>query len=148
MATSCANGGWRFPKERTTPNWDIASTCTIKGQRGLLLVEAKAHSAELGESDSCGSRNRGNHERIRWAITEAAAGLQTATGSSWILSPDGHYQLSNRFAWSWKLASLGIPVVLLYLGFLNAEEMTDRGQVFGSAGQWEGLSQISFRRGC
>ena len=120
-----------------TPNWDIASTSTIKGQRGLLLVEAKAHSAELGESDSCGSRNRGNRERIRWAITEAAAGLRTATGSTWNLSPDSHYQLSNRFAWSWKLSSLGIPVVLLYLGFLNAEEMADRGQVFGSAGQWE-----------
>ena len=120
-----------------TPNWDIASTCTIKGQRGLLLVEAKAHSAELGESDSCGSGNPGNRERIRRAITEAAAGLQAATGGPWNMSPDSHYQLSNRFAWSWKLASLGIPVILLYLGFLNAEDMADRGQVFGSAGQWE-----------
>ena len=125
------------PRGANTPNWDIASTCTIKGQRGLLLVEAKAHSAELGESDSCGSRNPGNRERIRRAIAEAAAGLQVATGIPWNMSPDGHYQLSNRFAWSWKLASLGIPVVLLYLGFLNAEDMTDRGQVFGSAGQWE-----------
>ena len=125
------------PKGANTPNWDIASTCTIKGQRGLLLVEAKAHSAELGESGSCGSRNRGNRERIRWAITEAAAGLQTASGTTWNLSPDSHYQLSNRFAWSWKLASLGIPVVLVYLGFLNAEDMADRGQIFGSAGQWE-----------
>ena len=120
-----------------TPNWDIASTCTIKGQRGLLLVEAKAHSAELGESDSCGSGNPDNRERIRLAITEAAAGLQAATGGPWNMSPDSHYQLSNRFAWSWKLASLGIPVILLYLGFLNAEDMADRGQVFGSAGQWE-----------
>ena len=125
------------PKGANTPNWDIASTCTIKGQRGLLLVEAKAHSAELGEADSCGSENPDNRERIRLAITEAAAGLQAATGGPWNMSPDSHYQLSNRFAWSWKLASLGIPVVLLYLGFLNAEEMADRGQVFGSAGQWE-----------
>ena len=97
------------PRRANTPNWDVASTCTIKGQRGLLLVEAKAHSAELGESDSCGSKNHGNRERIRWAITEAAAGLETATGSTWNLSSDSHYQLSNRFAWSWKLASLGIP---------------------------------------
>ena len=125
------------PRRANTPNWDVASTCTIKGQRGLLLVEAKAHSAELGESDSCGSRNPGNRERIRRAITEAATGLQTATGSTWNLSPDSHYQLSNRFAWSWNLAALGIPVVLLYLGFLNAEDMADRGQVFGSEGQWE-----------
>ena len=125
------------PKGANTPNWDIASTCTIKGQRGLLLVEAKAHSAELGEAGTFSSGNTGNRERIRLAITEAAAGLQAATGGPWKLSPDSHYQLSNRFAWSWKLSSMGIPVVLLYLGFLNAEDMADRGQVFGSAGQWE-----------
>jgi hypothetical protein len=29
----------------TTPSWDIASTCAINGQRGLLLVEAKAHES-------------------------------------------------------------------------------------------------------
>ena len=125
------------PRGANTPNWDIASTCTIKGQRGLLLVEAKAHSAELGESGSFSSGNPGNRERIRLAITEATAGLQATTGGPWKLSPDSHYQLSNRFAWSWKLASLGIPVVLLYLGFLNAEDMADRGHVFGSEGQWE-----------
>ena len=125
------------PKGANTPNWDIASTCAIRGQRGLLLVEAKAHSAELGESGSFSSGNPGNRERMRLAITEAAAGLQAATGGPWDLSPHSHYQLSNRFAWSWKLASLGIPVVLLYLGFLNAVDMADRGQVFDSAGQWE-----------
>ena len=125
------------PRGANTPNWDIASTCTIKGQRGLLLVEAKAHSAELRESGSFSSGNPDNRERIRLAITEATAGLQAATRGPWKLSPDTHYQLSNRFAWSWKLASLGIPVVLLYLGFLNAEDMADRGQVFGSEGQWE-----------
>ena len=125
------------PRGANTPNWDIASTCTIKGQRGLLLVEAKAHSAELGESGSFSSGNPGNRERILLAITEATAGLQAATGGPWGLSPDSHYQLSNRFAWSWKLVSLGIPVVLLYLGFLNAEDMSDRGQVFSSASQWE-----------
>ena len=31
----------------TTPNWDIASTCTVQGKPGLLLVEAKAHANEL-----------------------------------------------------------------------------------------------------
>jgi hypothetical protein len=30
-----------------TPNWDIASTATIGGADGLLLVEAKAHAAEV-----------------------------------------------------------------------------------------------------
>ena len=31
--------------------------------------------------------------------------------------------MSNRFAWSWKLAQQGYPVMLVYLGFLNANEM-------------------------
>ena len=30
-----------------TPNWDIASTATIGGKTGLLLIEAKAHDNEL-----------------------------------------------------------------------------------------------------
>ena len=27
-----------------TPIWDIASTCTVDGRKGFLLVEAKAHT--------------------------------------------------------------------------------------------------------
>jgi hypothetical protein len=33
------------------------------------------------------------------------------------LSRDESYQFANRIAFSWKLASLGIPVALIYLGF-------------------------------
>lgn len=31
--------------------------------------------------------------------------------------------MANRFAWSWKLAQVKFPVVLIYLGFINAAEM-------------------------
>jgi crotonobetainyl-CoA:carnitine CoA-transferase CaiB-like acyl-CoA transferase len=31
----------------------------------------------------------------------------------WSLSVDSHYQICNRFAWAWKIASLGVPVVLI-----------------------------------
>jgi len=48
-----------------------------------------------------------------------------------------HYQLCNRVAWAWKLAQLGVPVVLVYLGFLNAGEMVDQGQPFATAQMWE-----------
>ena len=47
------------------------------------------------------------------------------------------YQLCNRFAWSWKIASLGVPVVLIYLGFLNAREMLDQGEPFTNHAAWE-----------
>lgn len=50
------------------------------------------------------------------------------------LSIDSHYQLSNRFAWAWKVASLGVPVVLVPLGFLNADEMV---QPLTSHEAWE-----------
>ena len=47
------------------------------------------------------------------------------------------YQLANRIAWAWKLASMGIPVVLVYLGFLHATKMSDRGQWFIDRAEWE-----------
>ena len=47
------------------------------------------------------------------------------------------YQLCNRFAWSWKIASLGVPVVLIYLGFLNAREMLDQGEPFINHAAWK-----------
>ena len=50
---------------------------------------------------------------------------------------DSHYQMSNRFAWAWKLTELGIPVLLVYLGFLRAEEMRDRGKLFVDHSEWE-----------
>ena len=118
-----------------TPNWDIASTCTVIGRKGLLLVEAKAHSKELSKRDRCGA-TPANRKRIERALAEANAGLGEVTGGSWELSAEHHYQLSNRFAWSWKLATLGVPVVLVYLGFLDAAEMEDKGNPFGSGNDW------------
>jgi hypothetical protein len=59
-----------------------------------------------------------------------------AFSRGWALSVDRNYQLCNRFAWAWKLASLGVPVVLVYLGFLRAEEM---GRPLADGDQWEHL---------
>ena len=120
-----------------TPNWDIASTCSIDGKQGLLLIEAKAHAAELApRTDKCGSNNLDNLRRISEAISEANECLHIATEGSWNLSSDHHYQLSNRFAWAWKLTSLDIPVVLVYLGFLNAQDMSGK-ELFHSYHDWE-----------
>jgi hypothetical protein len=111
---------WLASLERArTPNWDLISTCTVEDRRGLVLVEAKAHIGELKRDDSCKSGNSDNLKQISDAL--AAANLEL--GQGWGLSPNSCYQLSNRFAWAWKLASLGVPVLLVYLGFLNAHEM-------------------------
>jgi len=119
-----------FTSGANVPNWDIASQCHVGGVPGLLLVEAKAHGGELDENPT-GKRppttlnGWKNHQKIGRAIADASAELQFATRLPWAISRDKCYQLSNRFAWSWKLASLGIPVVLVYLGFLDATEMPE-----------------------
>ncbi len=118
-----------------TPNWDLVSTAEIEGRQGLILVEAKAHGNELKQEDQTLSTNLENRTRIGEAINEANAGLD-AILPGWPLSLDSQYQLSNRFAWSWMVAELGTPVILVYLGFLNAGEMEDQGPSFHSAREW------------
>ena len=127
------------PRGARVPNWDIASTSTIEGVKGLLLVEAKAHDKELseaGKSKPTSDNSWLNHEQIQRAIEEANSGLNRIT-AGWALSRDSHYQISNRFSWTWKLATLGVPTVLVYLGFLNATEMLDQGQPFDSSEAWQ-----------
>lgn len=123
-----------------TPNWDMVSKCTVGRKQGLVLVEAKAHVAELNPNDSCGAGNERNRNKIVQALREASEAL----GNGWSLSAERRYQLSNRFAWAWKLASLGIPVVLVYLGFLNAYEM---GQPFPNHAAWE-RCLLEYAEGC
>ena len=128
---------WWFAKanpQSKSPNFDIASTCTIEDKRGVLLIEAKAHDQEL-INETAGKRLKvassegtlSNHRRIGMVIDAACRGLESATSLEFHISRDTHYQMSNRFAWSWKLTALGFPVVLVYLGFLNASEMRDKG---------------------
>jgi hypothetical protein len=149
-AVSALLGEWWLPTHRQdarTPNFDIASTCTIDGALGLLLVEAKAHETELKkeaagrpltEDDS--DERKSTHKTIGDAIESARIGLEASTHLNWQISRDSHYQMSNRFAWSWKLAQLGFPVVLVYLGFLKASDMSKPGEVpFTNADAWEGL---------
>lgn len=132
--------------QANTPNWDIASTCTVAGKAGLLLIEAKAHDMELRgeekgkELDAQASENSfANHVQIGRAIADVAAGLQRSTGLACAISRDRRYQMSNRFASAGKLTEMGYAVVLVYLGFLNATEMRDCGQPFQSLTEWQAL---------
>ena len=127
------------PRGANTPNWDLASTCTVEDRQGLLLVEAKAHATELsaaGKSLPTTENGWKNHERIGLAIAESSSELQRECGGAWSLSRDDRYQLSNRFAWAWKIAALGTPVALVYLGFLNADDMRRDGPLFQTHDDW------------
>ncbi|WP_394793856.1 hypothetical protein [Armatimonas sp.] len=126
---------WLVHTQRAnTPNWDLASTCQIGEKRGLILIEAKAHEGEL-KADGCGSKNPDNQRQIAAAIADANVGWN-ALGPGFALSATSHYQLSNRFSFAWKLASMGIPVVLIYLGFLHADEMKP-GTILATDAQWD-----------
>ena len=118
-----------------TPNWDIASTCTVGGRKGLLLVEAKAHTQELKIDDHVGAGSP-NRQQIADCIGRANVSLENHTELEWALSHEHRYQMANRFAWSWKLTQLGYPVILVYLGFLQAGEMETP---FSCHAEWEDL---------
>lgn len=135
---------WWLHKDTTTPNWDLISTCMIGGERGILLVEAKAHTGEL-DYESHGKNPKKltsedsvrNHIKIGAAINEAKVEINTKIAGVNI-SRDRCYQLSNRVAHAWWLANQGIPVVLLYLGFLNVKDMQNgQRQIFKTHEDWE-----------
>jgi hypothetical protein len=114
-----------------------------RGESRFVLVEAKAHDAELKrdgktlDKDASGDSSA-NHEQIGRAMGAASAGLNKAI-AGWSLSRDSHYQLANRFAWTWKVASMGVPTVLVYLGFLCATEVSDHhrlGEPFLDCAEW------------
>ncbi|MBY0493000.1 MAG: hypothetical protein K2Y23_02180 [Cyanobacteria bacterium] len=126
-----------------TPNWDIAVGCQIEGKAGLILVEAKANVPEMSSlgkklGDDASERSVANHGRITEAIDEACEGLRRA-GAMTSIKADRHYQLANRVAFAWKLADLGlgVPIVLIYLGFTGDEGIRDAGEPFRDHEHWE-----------
>lgn len=141
---------WWLKHSGTDPNWDLVATFQAGGHdRGLILLEAKGHEAEF-EDTSCESGSSGsekgkeNRARIEQALTESTTELNelmkqiSPTPAQFDLSATSYYQLCNRVAFSWKLASMGIPIVLVYLGFLDADEMgKSSGVVLRTAKQWE-----------
>jgi len=135
---------WWLHKNSTSPNWDLISTCTINGKRGILLVEAKAHWDELDKEShgkkiksEASANSKKNHEKIAEAINEANTIIKN-TYPQINISRDNCYQLSNRVAHAWWLASQGIPVVLVYLGFLNCYDMDyNKRRLFKNDEDWQ-----------
>lgn len=131
----------KHTKGANTPNWDIAVYCTIEDRPGFILVEAKANSKELKKDgkplyEPASQNSRENHEQIARAIEEACIGWQRFRHPVSITG-DSHYQLANRLAFTWKLAMLGFPVVLVYLGFTGDEGIRGVGIPFSDGHDWK-----------
>ncbi len=117
------------------PNWDLVCQALYHGNRSaLVLVEAKAYVTEFTrESKGQGGNNPDNRKQISQAIDEVREALSLRSPGVKI-SADYWYQFANRIAFTWKLASHGIPSALVYLGFLGDKEIsTDH---FGHYGHW------------
>jgi hypothetical protein len=124
-----------------TPNWDIVLGCIIESRPGLVLVEAKANWNELkveGKAFHHHTTKNGlqNHNHIGRAIEEACLSLQRVD-PRFAITRDSHYQLANRIAFTWKLAMLGIPVILAYIGFTGDEGIRDAGAPFRDDQDWQ-----------
>jgi hypothetical protein len=125
---------WWLVQRARTANWDVVSSAQFGDKKGVLLVEAKAHEDEVCD-DTCGAKQP-NLARIEAALAEAnEAWNKLHHGIS--LSAKSLFQVSNRLAFAWKLAQLRMPVVLVYLGLLDANEMAESGKtVFHDHAQW------------
>jgi hypothetical protein len=131
---------WWLVDDGYSLNWDIVVACELLGNRGLILVEAKAHANEFAVQgkpapDATNARNEETHDGIGQAIEQARDGL-AKSGLETSISRDACYQLSNRVAFTWKLATLGIPTALVYLGFLGDEGMSGVGPHFDGEEHW------------
>jgi hypothetical protein len=137
----CDFNEWWKPCGGKAPTWDLISLCQINGKEGILLVEAKAHRSELakyGKAEMHDNSSKGsiaNHGSIKCRIKEANDSLKI-NSNGFNVSTCTHYQLSNRVAFAWKLKQLGVPVVLLYLGFTGDDYFKDK---FKDESHWKEL---------
>lgn len=123
-----------------TPNWDFLSTCAVEGKPGLILLEAKANKQELSRagkrlSKNASVRSNENHAHIRKAISGASRELAKVIPGV-VMSADDHYQVANRIAFTWRLAQLGVPVVLIYMAFTGDEGIRDTAKPLSGSKDW------------
>ena len=97
------------------PQWDALGR-TDRGD--LLLVEAKAHIAEICSSGS--KAGEASLARIRTALEVTAGALGSKPLAPWHIA---FYQLANRLAHLQFLRSLGVPAWLVLVNFVGDEEM-------------------------
>lgn len=99
-------------------NWDAVGSLLQDRHREWLLVEAKAHTAELSEG-CCGATSPSSIDTIRTSLERVGASIGASGAGAWADSP--YYQYANRLAALWFLLTHGIPARLVYVFFLGDE---------------------------
>ena len=114
------------------PQWDALG----RSDRGdLLLVEAKAHIAEiLSEGSKAGPESR---VRIEAALNEAARTIGASPRAPWI---ETFYQLANRLAHLDWLMRQGKPAWLVLVNFVGDKDMSGP----GTAEAWHAAYEVAW----
>jgi len=103
-----------WPLGRGIHNWDAVGWITAKGERELLLVEAKAHTDEI--YSNCGAEGEKSKQIISNAFSRVKAALHVPAEKDWNTR---YYQFTNRIAALYFLHSNGIKARLLFIYFLG-----------------------------
>lgn len=116
---AAVRAAWKkfWPQSGTSQNWDAVGWFLANdGNRGLLLVEAKAHTGEL-ESD-CGAENTESVRRIKRALEDTKKHVKAKGDADWFKK---YYQYANRLAVLHFLRMNCIPARLLFIYFTGDE---------------------------
>lgn len=100
---------------RRGPQWDALGHV---GERGVLLVEAKAHIREMCSPGS--SAGPASRAIIAQRLREVAAALGAGGDADWT---GAFYQMANRLAHLWFLREHGVEAWLVFVGFLGDRAM-------------------------
>ena len=100
-----------WPTGRGIHNWDSVGWIGAGPDRELLLVEAKAHTAEM--ESACGA-GPVSIQKIKEAFERVKKGLDVNSGGDWT---KGYYQAANRIATLYFLEQEGIRTQLLFVYF-------------------------------
>jgi hypothetical protein len=108
-----------WPTRGEQQNWDAVGTATIDGKDEWLLVEAKAHSAEIHSQGTTASE-KGGRPMIREAFRQTllALGHDETNAELWAERwLTGYYQHANRLATLHFLSKHGVSAHLLFVYF-------------------------------
>jgi hypothetical protein len=115
------------------PQWDALGR-TDRGD--LLLVEAKAHVAEICTPATHASA--ASRRLINQSLTEAAIAMRAA--SDRVPWTDRFYQLGNRFAHLHWMRQKSQPAWLVLVNFINDQEMSGP----SNAEAWEAAYDVAY----
>ena len=114
------------------PVWD-ALAVDSSGLR--ILVEAKAHIPEIVSMKGCSATAQPSIKLIRKRFDQVKTALRVSTQADWT---GPLYQHANRISHLWWLRQQGVDAHLVFLYFLNADEVDGP----TATASWEGAIKL------